>query len=202
MRWPRATPRRAPPRLVDARPGDGDPDRPRPRAADARTRRPPPRRRRSGASSGPRQSGPPCAGPRQPPVERDALHAGRRHGHASGPNGARRTSWSRSRTPATGSRRPTSSTSSNASIASRSRAIGRAAGAGIGLAIVKQLVEAGGGRVGAESRRGRDPVLVQPPGLTHGAVTGWRCRPSRSGSRGARTTGPVGVARRGTRRRP
>ena len=38
---------------------------------------------------------------------------------------------------------------------SRSRAIGRAAGAGIGLAIVKQLVEAGGGRVGAESREGQ-----------------------------------------------
>ena len=48
----------------------------------------------------------------------------------SGRNGAPRTSWSRSRTPVTGSRRPISSASSNASIASRSHAIGRAAAPG------------------------------------------------------------------------
>ena len=68
---------------------------------------------------------------------------------AGGPPGLDR------RTPATASRRTTSSTSSSASTGSRSRAIGRAAAPGIGLAIVKQLVEAGGGRVGAESRDGQ-----------------------------------------------
>ena len=91
----------------------------------------------------------------QPPVERGALHAGRRHGHRPRRAPRRRTSWSRSRTPATASRPTTSSASSSASTASRSRATGRAAAPGIGLAIVKQLVEAGGGRVGAESRDGQ-----------------------------------------------
>ena len=52
---------------------------------------------------------------------------------------------------------------------SRDRAHG---GAGIGLAIVKQLVEAGGGRVGAESGDGHDALLVQPAGV---GVRGWRC---------------------------
>ena len=66
---------------------------------------------------------------------------------------------------------------------SRDRARG---GAGIGLAIVKQLVEAGGGQVGAESVERPDPRLVQPPGLT---VTGWRSRSSRRRRRSARTTG-------------
>ena len=92
-----------------------------------------------------------------------------RHGRASAPSVGRRTCWCRSRTAARASRRRTSTASSSASIASRSRATGRAAGPGIGLAIVKQLVEAGGGQVGAESARWPDAGLVQPPGLSaHG----------------------------------
>ena len=67
---------------------------------------------------------------------------------------------------------------------SRDRARG---GAGIGLAIVKQLVEAGGGRVGAESGDGPDAVLVQPACVS---VTGSRSGPSRGRSRPDRTTGP------------
>jgi signal transduction histidine kinase len=43
---------------------------------------------------------------------------------------------------------------------SRSRAAG---GAGIGLAIVKQLIEAHGGRVGAESAPGRTRVWFELP---------------------------------------
>ena len=46
---------------------------------------------------------------------------------------------------------------------SRDRARG---GAGIGLAIVKQLVEGIGGRVGAEFGRRSDALLVQPAGLS------------------------------------
>ena len=69
---------------------------------------------------------------------------------------------------------------------SRDRARG---GAGIGLAIVKQLVEAGGGRVGAESARRPDALLVQPPGLTAEASGDARSRPSRRRSRPGRTTG-------------
>ena len=46
---------------------------------------------------------------------------------------------------------------------SRDRSTG---GAGIGLAIVKRLVEEAGGRVGASSEAGVDDVLVQPSDLT------------------------------------
>ena len=56
---------------------------------------------------------------------------------------------------------------------SRDRARG---GAGIGLAIVKQLVEAGGGRVGAESGDGQTRVLVQPPGLDDSDAAAIRAR--------------------------
>ena len=103
-------------------------------------------------------------GARQPPVQRRALHAGRRDGHGPRRAPRRPTSWSRSRTPARASRPRTSTASSSASTGSRSRATGRAAAPGIGLAIVKQLVEAGGGRVGAESGDGHDALLVQPAG--------------------------------------
>ena len=78
---------------------------------------------------------------------------------------------------------------------SRDRAHG---GAGIGLAIVKQLVEAGGGRVGAESGDGHDALLVQPAGV---GVRGWRWRPSRSGCPPARATGWAAAAHRGARPR-
>ena len=162
----------SPPRLEELDLAVGDPGRPRARPADARTRRSAPRRRRAGAPSGPGQSRPPRPGPRQPAVERHALHAGRRARSPSGPNGARPTSWSRSRTPATASRRPTSSASSSASIASRSRAIGRAAAPGIGLAIVKQLVEAGRRpgrrRVAAKGRRGSGSASRPDARCRHG----------------------------------
>ncbi|MBA2490014.1 MAG: HAMP domain-containing histidine kinase [Chloroflexi bacterium] len=52
---------------------------------------------------------------------------------------------------------------------SRDRARG---GAGIGLAIVKQLVEAGGGRVGAESAAGRTRFWFSLPGSHQGGATG------------------------------
>ncbi len=68
---------------------------------------------------------------------------------------------------------------------SRDRARG---GAGIGLAIVKQLVEGSGGRVGRGVPRGHDPVLVQPPRLSRPATAG-RSRSSRPGPRPGRATG-------------
>jgi hypothetical protein len=153
MRWPRATRRRARPSSRSST-SRGDPDRARARATHARTGGPPTVVDVPQHPSGPCQSGPPGAGPRQPPVE---LRCATRRPAARSPSGgtaAPRTSWSRSRTPVTGSRRPTSTTSSSASIASRSRRDRARGGAGIGLAIVKQLVEAGGGRVGAESDEG------------------------------------------------
>ena len=144
------------------------------------------RRRRPGAPARAREPGPPRPGPRQPPLERRALHAGRRHGRRSARSGA----------PAdllvsisnTGEGIPPDDLDRVFERfyrveKSRDRARG---GAGIGLAIVKQLVEAGGGQVGAESARRPDAVLVQPAGLT---LTGWRSRPSRWRRRSARTTG-------------
>ena len=90
---------------------------------DARTGRPRPRRRRPGAPSGARQPRPPRTGPRQSPLECDPLHAGRRDRHRPRRTARSRTCWSRSRTPAKASRRPTSGASSSASTGSRSRAI-------------------------------------------------------------------------------
>ena len=63
----------------------------------------------------------------QPPVQRGALHPGRRDGDGPGRAPRRPTCWSRSPTPATASRRTISTASSSASIGSRSRATGRAA---------------------------------------------------------------------------
>jgi len=75
-------------------------------------------------------------------------------------------SWSPSPTPATGFLNRTSRGCFERFYRvekSRDRARG---GAGIGLAIVKQLVEATGGQVGAESPRRPDEVLVQPACLS------------------------------------
>ena len=94
---------------------------------DARARRSATRRRRARPAAGARQPRPARPGPRQPPVERRPVHAGRRHGH--GPRRAttvrppRLDREHRRRHPA----EPTSTASSSASIGSRSRATGRAA---------------------------------------------------------------------------
>ena len=107
-----------------------------------------------GAPAGAGQPGRARPGPRQPHLQRGPLHAGRRDGHRP------------RRAPAGGP--PVSIANTGEGIPpddldrvferfyrvekSRDRARG---GAGIGLAIVKQLVEAGGGRVGAESGDGQ-----------------------------------------------
>ena len=105
--------------------------------------------------AGPGQSRPPRPGPRQPPVERRPLHAGRAGRSRSAPSAAPAICWSRSRT--RGEAIPPDDLERVFERfyrveKSRDRARG---GAGIGLAIVKQLVEAAGGRVGAESADGQ-----------------------------------------------
>ena len=102
------------------------------------------------ARADPDRSGP---GPRQPPVQCRPLHADRRIDH--GPRRAaagRRPHLGREyrrRDPGRGSR-----STVRAVLPGREVARPGAGGAGIGLAIVKQLVESAGGRVGAESRDG------------------------------------------------
>ena len=153
-----------PPAARGARSVGGDPRRARPRPADPRAGRPPRRRRTPRPTPGARQPRPPRPGPGA--TSSRTRRATRRPAarSRSGPNGTHRTSWSRSSTPATGSRRPTSERVFERFYRvekSRDRARG---GAGIGLAIVKQLVEAGGGRVGAESREGRTRFWFSLPG--------------------------------------
>ena len=157
--------------------------------------------RRARTPAGARQPRPARPGPRQPPVERGPLHAGRRRPSRSAPSAGRRTCSSRSPTPARASRPTTSTASSSASTGSRSRATGRAAAPGIGLAIVKQLVEAGGGRVGAESADGHDALLVQParPDGRRGRQ-GDRDHPG-SDARQPEPLDRLAAARRGTRPR-
>ena len=117
----------------------------------------------------------PTSSPRslgEPAPERGPLHAGRRPGHRVRAERGRPTSSCGRRTPARASRPRTCRTCSSASIASRSRATGPAAAPGIGLAIVRQLVEGGGGRVGAESGDGHDALLVQPARAERAASAG------------------------------
>ena len=117
------------------------------------------------APAGPGRPGRPGPGPGQPPPERDALHAARRPSQRAGRAAPGRHPGQRRRTAATASR-----PSELAHVferfyrvdKSRDRAHG---GAGIGLSIVQQLVEAAGGRVGAESERRHDPLLVRTAGV-------------------------------------
>ena len=118
-------------------------------------------RRCARAARGARQPRPARPGPREPAVERGPLLAGRRH-RAVRVERRPPTCSCRSRT----RRDPIPPDELDRVLErfyrvekSRDRARG---GAGIGLAIVKQLVEAAGGRVGAESGGGHDPLLVQP----------------------------------------
>ena len=201
MRWPRAMPSTAPPAARGARPRGGHPGRPRPRPADPRAGRP-------GASSSTSPTPLPArANPdhlaqvlAQPRVQRGPLHAARA-----------------ARSTIRAERRPADLLVSIANTGegippddlervferfyrvekSRDRARG---GAGIGLAIVKQLVEAGGGRVGAESRRRPDALLVQParPDAGHGQAD--RDHPDRDADQ-AEPLDRLAVARRGTRPR-
>ena len=103
----------------------------------------------------PGQPGPPGPGPRQPALERRALHAAPAARSRSAPSGGRRDLLVSIAN--TGEGIPPEDLDRVFERfyrveKSRDRARG---GAGIGLAIVKQLVEAGGGRVGAESGEGR-----------------------------------------------
>ena len=136
----------------------------------------------SRTAPGPGQPGPARPGPRQPAVQRRPLHAGRRDRHrpcrtaAGGPPGSIAN---------TGEGIPPDDLERVFERfyrveKSRDRARG---GAGIGLAIVKQLVEAGRRPRRCGIARRADALLVQPAGLTGVGVTGGRCRPSRQRSR-------------------
>ena len=145
-----------PARVGRARPGRGDQVGAGPRRAGDRARRPAPRRptsrhrcRRAPTPIGwPRSWRTCCRTPSatRPPAASSRSRAERRPGDVlvSIAEHGRRASRPR-----------TSIASSSASTGSRSRATAARGGAGIGLAIVKQLVEQGGGRVGAESRDGQ-----------------------------------------------
>ena len=125
----------------------------------ARPRRPrPPRRARPGH--------------REPAPERAPLHAAGRPRRGRRRASTAPTPRSGSRTAARRSRPRTCRGSGSASSASNVRATARPAAPGIGLAIVKRLVEEAGGRVGASSERGRHDLLVQPSELKP------RCRAS------------------------
>ena len=107
----------------------------------------------------------------QPAPERGPLHAGRRHG--DGPRASARPADVLVSVANTGEGIPAEDLARVFERfyrveKSRDRARG---GAGIGLAIVKQLVEAGGGRVGAESADGRTRFWFSLPALT-AALTG------------------------------
>ena len=158
-------------------------------------------RRRAGASAGAGQPRPARPGARQPPVQRRRATRRPAAPSRSAPSAGRRTSWSRSPTPARASRRRTSTASSSASTGSRSRATGPAAGPASAWPSSSSWSRPAAAASAPSRRDGHDAVLVQPAGLSVSAVRGWRWRPSRSGCPPARATGSVAAARRGTRPR-
>ncbi len=134
-----------------------------------------------GCRPGAGRSRPAGTGGRQPGRQRAAPHAGGRH-HPPRRRGRRRpATGSRSRTRATAFRRPTCRTSSIASTRPTAPAAGGHGGSGLGLSIVKAIVERHGGTIAVESRPGRTAFAILLP-------RGAALRTGRPISRGRRRT--------------
>ena len=167
-------------------PGAGAGGRPRHRGPHGRGRG----RSRSGArrpgarpAAHHRRPRPPAAGGLEPALQRDQVHARGRHGDG---DAAPRTDESlrahRCATPAPGSTPPSCPTSSSASARAAAPARGATAASGLGLSIVRHIVEMHGGTVEARERGPGPGVDLRGAPARRGRQRERRSRPS-AGSR-------------------